>query len=66
MKKYLKQVFSLLLALIVTIPLMSVPVRAENGPCLEEDYPFAFITLGDTVVFSATEANDVAGVAYDK
>lgn len=66
MKKYLKQVFSLLLALIVTIPVMSVPVRAENGPCLEEDYPFAFITLGDTVVFSATEANDVAGVAYDK
>lgn len=66
MKRALKCIGALALAVSLTMVPSMMPVQASNGPCIEGDFAFANIQLNDTVVFSANEQNAVDGVSYDQ
>ncbi|MDD6303278.1 MAG: sortase B protein-sorting domain-containing protein, partial [Lachnospiraceae bacterium] len=66
MKRALKCIGALALAVSLTMVPSMIPVQASNGPCIEGDFAFANIQLNDTVVFSANERNTVDGVSYDQ
>ena len=66
MKRALKCIGALALAVSLTMVPSMIPVQASNGPCIEGDFAFANIQLNDTVVFSANEKNTVDGVSYDQ
>ncbi len=66
MKRALKCIGALALAVSLTMFPSMMPVQASNGPCIEGDFAFANIQLNDTVVFSANEQNAVDGVSYDQ
>mgnify|MGYP000083100254 CR=1 FL=1 len=66
MKRALKCIGAVALAVSLMMVPSMIPVQASNGPCMEGEFAFANIQLNDTVVFSTNEKNTVDGASYDQ